>query len=192
MGVAATKVPPQAMRNVISALLISFTLCGSLVADVDVGNPTEKTPYDRVFGNMRQVYSHFGTTEPSISEVRAQLRTAHRFRYYFDKSDPYTPQLPEVTEAKKEGDCKAKSLWLADKMHTRSARYTIGKAKLDSKLAHAWLMWPNNGTWLLLDPVCSAEPIEAEKVVGKILVPKFSFVGSRAWRHPTYSTYIPN
>jgi hypothetical protein len=98
-----------------------------LNAEVDVGRPAGGTPYDAYLGPMRQTYSRLSGGSPSISDVRAQLRTAYRFRYYFDPAQPYTPQLPEVTESRQQGDCKAKSLWLASKMGTRSARYVIGK-----------------------------------------------------------------
>ena len=119
------------MRHVISHLVIILAACASLLADV--GRPVERTPRDRPFGTMRQVYFRFEGGDPSISDVRAALRTAHRFRYYFDWSDPYTPQLPAVTESRQQADCKAKSLWLADKMGTRNARYVVGKVRLDSQ-----------------------------------------------------------
>ena len=178
------------MRHVISPLVILLAACASLLGDIDVGNPVERTPYDRPFGTMRQVYSRFEGGDPSISDVRAALRTAHRFRYYFDWSDPYTPQLPAVTEAREQGDCKAKSLWLAEKMGTRKARYVVGKARLNSKMAHVWLMWPYGGRWLLLDPVNSPEPIDAQAVAGKKLFARFSYVGTRSWKHPSYSQYV--
>ena len=179
------------MRHIVTPLVVLLTLCASLVAEVDTGYPVDSTPYDHPFAPMRQVYARFGSGVPSISEVRAQLRTAYRFRYYFDVTNPYTPQLPEVTEARQEGDCKAKSLWLADKMHTRSARYALGKARLDSKMAHVWLMWLNCGNWLLLDPVNSPEIIQAERVTGRKLFTRYSYVGGQAWKHPTYHQYFP-
>ena len=68
-----------------------------------------------------------------------------RFRYYFNKAEPYIPQAPEVTEARQQGDCKAKSVWLASKMDDRNARYAMGKAKPGDKMSHAWLLWSNGG-----------------------------------------------
>jgi len=165
-------------------------ITAQLNAEVDTGRPTGGTPYDGYLGPMRQTYSRLGAGSPSISDVRAQLRTAYRFRYYFDNAQPYTPQLPEVTESRQQGDCKAKSLWLASKMGTRSARYTIGKGSLNSRISHAWLLWSNGGTWISLDPTNTAEIIEAERVVGKKLIPQYSYSGGSSYIHPTYSQFV--
>jgi hypothetical protein len=173
-------------------LLLSLLLGASsalLRAEVDAGRPVGGTPYDPYLGPMRQTYSRLGGGSPSINDVRSQLRTANRFRYYFDAGQPYTPQAPEVTESRKQGDCKAKSLWLASKMGTRSARYTIGKATTGSKIAHAWLLWSNGGEWVILDPTNNSEIIQADRVVGKKLIPKFSYSGGSAYAHPSYSQY---
>ena len=107
-----------------------------LRAEVDTGRPCGGTPYDAYMGPMRQTYARLGDGSPSINDVRSQLRTAYRFRYYFDAAQPYTPQLPEVTESRQQGDCKAKSLWLLSKMDTRDARYVLGKATTGSRISH--------------------------------------------------------
>ena len=171
-------------------LILLLALCAPLCAQVDTGRPCGGTPYDPYLGPMRQTYARLGGGSPSIGDVRSQLRTANRFRYYFDPAQPYTPQAPEVTESRKQGDCKAKSLWLASKMGTRSARYTIGKATMSSKISHAWLLWSNGGAWIILDPTNSSEIIQADRVVGRKLIPKFSYSGGSAYSHPTYSQYF--
>jgi hypothetical protein len=173
-------------------LLLSLLLAGShaLLAQVDTGRPAGGTPYDRYHGPVRQVFARCGGTSPTIDEVRAQLRTGRRFRYYFNAAEPYTPQAPEVTESRKQGDCKAKSLWLASKMGDRSARYAVGKAKPGDKMSHAWLMWPNGGTWLYLDPTMEMDVLYADRVTGRKLIVQYSFSGSGTYAHPTYGQYI--
>ena len=104
----------------------------------------------------------------------------------------YTPQLPEVTESRQQGDCKAKSLWLLSKMDTRGVRYVLGKATTRSRISHVWLLWSNGGTWIILDPTNTAEIIEADRVVGQKCIPKYSYSGRSAYKHPTYSQYIQN
>jgi hypothetical protein len=162
-----------------------------LRAEVDTGVPCDGTPYDAYMGPLRHTYAQMGDGSPSISDVRSQLRTAYRFRYYFDSAQPYTPQTPEVTEARQQGDCKAKSLWLLSKMKERDVRYVLGKARLASTISHVWLLWPNGGTWIILDPTTTADVIDANRVVGQKDIPKYSYDARRTFRHPTYSQYFP-
>jgi hypothetical protein len=143
-------------------------------------------------GPMRQTYARLGGGSPSINDVRSQLRTAYRFRYYFDPAQPYTPQTPEVTESRQQGDCKAKSLWLLSKMGTRDTRYVMGRATNRSRISHVWLLWSNGGTWIILDPTNTAEVIDADRVVGQKLFAKYSYSARSAYKHPTYSLYIKN
>jgi hypothetical protein len=148
-----------------------------------LGRPSG-TPYDRYHGPVRQVLARSGSGAPSIDEVRAQLRTARRFRYYFNKAEPCVPQTPEVTEAKRQGDCKAKSLWLADKMRDRNTRYVVGKAKPGDRLSHAWLLWANGGTWLFLDPTMEFDVVYADRVAGRKLIMQYSYTASSSYAHP--------
>lgn len=178
------------MKPTLLLTILLTATCPLLHGAVDAGRKCGGTPYDSNLGPMRQTYSRFGSGTPSINDVRANLRTAYRFRYYFDPAQPYKPQLPAVTESKQQGDCKAKSLWLASKMGTRNARYVIGKATLSSRISHAWLLWSNGGTWIILDPTNTAEIIQADRVVGKKLVPRYSYSGGSSYSHPTYSQYI--
>jgi len=164
---------------------LTLFIAGSLplCAQIDLGRPAA-TPYDRYHGPVRQVLARSGSGAPSIDEVRSQLRTARRFRYYFNKAEPYIPQAPEVTEAKRQGDCKAKSLWLADKMRDRNTRYVVGKAKPGDRLSHAWLLWANGGTWLFLDPTMESDVVYAERVAGRKLILQYSYTASSSYAHP--------
>ena len=172
-------------------LLVLLAAGGApLYAQVDTGRPTSGTPYDRYLSPVREVLGRGGGSAASIDEVRSELRTARRFRYYFNAAEPYTPQSPAVTESKQQGDCKAKSLWLASKMSDRSVRYVIGKAKPGDRVSHAWLLWPNGGTWLFLDPTMESDVVYADRVTGRKLVPQYSYGGSSAYSHPTYSEFV--
>lgn len=175
------------MKRALPLLVLALLPCARVLAQVDVGRPTGGTPYDQHLGPVRQVFSRMPGREPSIDEVRSLLRTGRRFRYYYDPSNPYVPQLPEVTEARKEGDCKAKSLWMASKMGDRNTRFVIGKTEPGRRMSHAWLMWASDGTWLFLDPTNTSEIIYAERVVGRKLIPQYSYRGGSAYSHPNYS-----
>jgi hypothetical protein len=178
------------MNNTLRILALVCVASVPLCADVDTGRPTSSTPYDRYMGPVRSVFGQFGGAVPSMDEVRSQLRTARRFRYYFNPAEPYTPQSPEVTESRKQGDCKAKSLWLASKMGDRKVRFVIGKAVPSSKLSHAWLLWSNGGTWYFLDPTMESDVVYAERVTGRKLIPQFSYTGSGTFSHPTYNEVL--
>jgi hypothetical protein len=173
-------------------LLLALFIAGgqSLLAQVDTGRPAGGTPYDRYHGPVRQVYARSGSASLSIDEVRAQLRTGRRYRYYFNAAEPYVPQAPEVTESRQQGDCKAKALWLASKMLDRNARYVVGKAKPGDKMSHAWLLWSNGGTWLFLDPTFEFDIVDAGRVAGRKLIMQYSFAGSTSYVHPTYSQFV--
>jgi len=179
------------MKTKIYLVLFSLLVTGhALLAEVDTGRPTSGTPYDKYLGPVRAVYAKSGGDSPTVDEVRAQLRTARRFRYFYNKAEPYIPQAPEVTEARQQGDCKAKSVWLANKMLDRSVRYVVGKAKPGDKMSHAWLLWSNGGEWLFLDPTMEYDVVYADKVTGRKLVVQYSWKGGSAFVHPSYSEYV--
>jgi hypothetical protein len=178
------------MKKPFLVLAVCAAISPSLLAEVDAGRPTSSTPYDRYLGPVRTTLARSGSGAPSVEEVRAQLRTARRFRYYFNAAEPYIPQAPEVTEAKREGDCKAKSLWLASKMRDRNVRYVIGKAKPGARVSHAWLLWSNGGAWLLLDPTMESDVLNADRVVGQKLIARYSYSSSSTFSHPSYNDYV--
>lgn len=173
-------------------VLILLVFTGSLRAgEVDLGHPASGTPYDRYHGPVREVFSRCSESPAAVEKVRSFLRTARRFRYYFDPANPYIPAPPQVTEATRSGDCKAKSLWLLEKMSDHSARYVVGKPVATSRLSHAWLLWPKNGVWYAADPTMESDLLLAERIVGRKLIPQYSYQGSTAYVHPSYSTYVP-
>src|SRR4051812_32392103 len=107
---------------------------------LDLGSPTSHTPYDRYLGQMWNVLQWQSGREPSTWRVQELLLEAREFDYVYS-AHPYIPQAPRFTNALRAGDCKAKALWLAAKMHSANVRYVIGKARAFDRLDHAWLWW---------------------------------------------------
>ena len=98
-----------------------------------------------------------------------------------------------MTESRQQGDCKAKSLWLASKMETRNARYVVGKAKVGSQASRT------RGCFGRMAARGSSsiqrwrsDVIDADRVAGQKLIAKYSYSGRSAYNHPTYSQYIQN
>lgn len=179
----------QILLNTLTAVL-GISAASLHGGEIDLGRPVPNTPYDQYNGPVRQVFARFGSSSVSVEEARSYLRTARRFRYYFDTSNPYKPQLPEITELKRQGDCKAKSLWLAQKMGDSGSRYTIGRASAGARMSHAWLLWHKSGTWYVLDPTMESDVLFAEKIAGRKLFPQYSYNRSGSFIHPTYSEYV--
>ena len=90
------------MKFHILLLSLLITSGPALLAQVDTGRSTGGTPYDQFLGPYRQVHARSTSNSPTIDEVRAQIRTGRRFRYFFDPAQPYVPQAPEVTEARQD------------------------------------------------------------------------------------------
>ena len=120
------------------------------------------TPYDPYLQPVQSVLRGLHGTPPSFQQVSAWVRQGRSFDYVFDS--PYVPATPEVTAARHAGDCKAKSLWLANRMKDPSVRFVIGKARNTSKISHMWLMWRAEGKWWILDPTNESRPIAANSV----------------------------
>ena len=145
-----------------SAILLLTAAFACARPDLSNGRPGP-TPYDPYCGPVEAVMQHLNGPSPSFNTVAALVRQGYGFRYSFDA--PYVAQSPQVTAAKRAGDCKAKSLWLASRMNDcDNVRYVIGKARRTSKISHAWLMWKNEGRWWILDPTNAPEPIPADAV----------------------------
>src|SRR3954453_9450581 len=95
-------------------------------AQLDLGSPTSRTPYDQYLGPMWSVFGRL-SGKADMATAAQLVRQGRAFRYSFNKAQPYVPQSPEDTEATMCGDCKAKSLWVAAKLNDRNVRYVVGK-----------------------------------------------------------------
>jgi hypothetical protein len=128
---------------------------------------------------IRLVLETLPGERPSMERVRHLLETVHGFRYTF--ADPYRAALPDVTDRILSGDCKAKSLWLIDRMGDRHVRYVIGKIHRSSELHHAWVQWHDGSRWWILDPTNTSTPIAAEMASPEQYVALYSYSPGQEW-----------
>ena len=167
-------------------LLFALVLMGAQVlalahTNVDLGSPAAATPYDPYMTPVKQVLTHLSNTETSMERVRSLMHEGREFRYSF--TSPYVAATPDVTEATRSGDCKAKALWLADQLNDGSVRFVIGKARRASQMSHAWLLWQHNNRWWILDCTNNWDPIPADRVSSSQYIPYYSFDKNGEYRH---------
>jgi Transglutaminase-like superfamily len=167
------------MKNIILALS-ALLLLGNAASAVDLGFKAT-TPYDRFMSPVKSVLSRIQGEQDDMRKVQSLMRTGRGFRYSFNT--PYTASLPQVTAARRAGDCKDKALWLINAMNDQSARFVIGKAKRSSRISHAWVMWKHEGRWWILDCTNRRDPIPADKVGRNNYIPLYSFAKSGSFCH---------
>ena len=187
----------EIMINIVSTkrtlltLLLSLASVASSFASVDPGSPTVSTPYDRYLSPVKQVLTQLDGREGSLQRVRQLMRVGRGFRYVY--TDPYTAATPEVTAATHAGDCKAKALWLAAQLNDSSVRFVIGKARAESTINHAWLLWTQDAshTWILDCTNCS-EPILAERAdTSREYIPTYSYGKGGSYRYGSLFASTP-
>lgn len=168
-----------------------YTLLFSLTAQVLHATPdlssarSGPTPYDPYLRPVNVVFSQLNGTPPSFEKVSALVRQGFGFKYVFDS--PYVAATPRETASRRAGDCKAKSLWLAQQMNDPSVLYVIGKARRSSTISHAWLMWKNAGEWWILDPTNAAKPIPARAVDSDAYIVSYSYDKNGSYCHSSPS-----
>ena len=170
-------------RALVWVVLVHLSFAPHVFGDVNLGRVTPHSPYDAYLGPVRKTFARFRGSQPTVDEVRAQLRTARRFHYYFDNGNPYVPVEPEITDATRQGDCKGKSLWLAWKMDDRRVRFTIGKVTPSARMSHAWLLWNEGGEWFALDPTNESDLLPLQRIAGHKLFPQYSYSTSAIYVH---------
>jgi hypothetical protein len=169
----------------LQSLFAALTLLSAAAvapAAVDLGTPASASPYEPYMRPVKQVLGSLNSSGVSMDRVRELMREGRSFRYSF--TEPYVAQLPETTARTRTGDCKAKSLWIADQMGDRNnTRYVIGKARRTSKISHAWIMWNDGTRWWILDPTNTSRPIAADSVSKSEYIPLYSYDSRRCYRH---------
>ncbi|MFZ1219297.1 MAG: hypothetical protein WAO00_08385 [Chthoniobacterales bacterium] len=150
---------------------------------LDLGNSSSKTPYDPYLGPMWSVFGQLGGAQPDPAQVEQWVAQGRAFRYSFSKSQPYVPQSPEQTESTRSGDCKAKSLWLADKMDSKKVRFVIGKFKRGAAQSHAWLIWNGPNGWLILDATMFSRSVDPARVSSNEFIPIYSYAPGGKYKH---------
>ena len=167
-----------------TALLLAGLLLTKLCfATVDLGLPSGGTPYDRYMNPVKNVLEQMDgqKQQTSMDRVRQLMREGRHFRYSF--TSPYTPAMPQETAARHAGDCKDKALWLANQINDPNVRFVIGKARSNSKISHAWLMWEHDNQWWILDCTNNYQPVAAAKVSSNEYIPFFSYARNGTYRH---------
>jgi hypothetical protein len=142
-------------------------------AAIDFGRHTARTPYDRHLAPVQSTLQRGGSATLSMEEARSFLKIARGFRYQMDEA--YRPQPPAETEQQQAGDCKDKSLWLLHKLGGSRAHFVVGKARTNSAINHAWLLWQKEGRWWILDPTNASEPIAADTIGMQAHIPLYSY-----------------
>jgi hypothetical protein len=164
------------------AVITLLSAAAAAPAAVDLGTPASASPYEPYMRPVKQVLGSLGSTGTSMDRVKELMREGRGFRYSF--TEPYVAQLPDTTARTRTGDCKAKSLWIADRMSDRNnTRYVIGKARRTSKISHAWIMWNDGNRWWILDPTNTSRPIAADSVSQNEYIPLYSYDSRRCYRH---------
>jgi hypothetical protein len=165
------------------AVVASLLLSPSSYSALDLGSSTGRTPYDAYLGPMWSVFGKLGGAQPDPAQVEKWISEGRAFRYSFSKSQPYVPQSPEQTESSKSGDCKAKSLWLANKLDSKKVRFVIGKFKAGAAQSHAWLLWESPTGWLILDATMFSRSLDPARVSSREFVPIYSYAPSGKYAH---------
>lgn len=164
------------------AVLTLFLTAAVASAVVDLGTPAPASPYEPYMRPVKQVLGSLSSGGTSLERVKELMREGRGFRYSF--TEPYVAQLPETTSRTKTGDCKAKSLWIADQIGDRNnVRYVIGKARRTSKISHAWVLWNDGARWWILDPTNTSRPIAADSASQNEYIPLYSYDSRRCYRH---------
>lgn len=144
--------------------------------------PASYTPYDRYLGSVRRVIAELDARDADMLLACDLMREGRRFRYVVN--DPYRADPPARTAARRAGDCKAKALWLYDRLGDPTALYVIGKLQRGARSSHAWVYWRSQGRWWILDPTDRTAPVAADSVAPNRYVPYYSFGKSGTYRHP--------
>ncbi len=176
------------MKLSLLSIAAYLSVAASSFAGLDLGSSASRTPYDSYMGPVRQVLSSLDSGAADMQQVRSIMRETNNFRYSF--TEPYTAATPEVTAARRAGDCKAKSLYLINKMDDPSVRFVVGKAHRNSKLSHAWVVWKNEGRWWILDPTNTSVPIAADRVSSNDYIPLYSWSKGSVYHHSETSAYL--
>jgi hypothetical protein len=171
------------MKTTASVLIAFLALLfgNDFASGQDLGRPISSTPYDRYLGRVRTTMSSLGNNHPEMSLVEQYVRTGRSFRYYM--KDPYVPQMPAETEATRAGDCKAKSLWVAYKMDDRNLRFVVGRARAESGMLHAWLLWQDNTGWWVLDATKFSAPLDVSRLGPQEFISYYSYSAKGEFVH---------
>ncbi len=173
-----------------SLLSLSLLVASQItaLAVVDLGTTAGQTPYDPYIQPVKQTLNSLEGSAPSMEKVKALMSKGRSFRYAH--TEPYTAARPEVTAARKVGDCKDKALWLCDELDDKNVRFVIGKMSRSAHVRHAWVMWNDGTQWWVLDCTLNFRPIPADKVAAGDYIPLYSWSKTGTYRHSPSSNLL--
>ncbi len=152
-----------------------------------LGEKIERTPYDAYFGEVKKVREELKKKtskklpEIHFDQVKKWQATCYRWEYVHQAA--YHAQSPEATEESRSGDCKDKSLWLWWKLQNPDARLVVGKLNIHQPILHAWVIWPHDGKWYVLDPAFYDRPQAVEDILSIEYIPYYSFDVNGKYKH---------
>lgn len=141
--------------------------------EIDLGQPAIFTPYDSAMAPVRQVLARAHNQQPSFAKVTALMQRAHGRR-----------------GAAVSGDCKAKSLWLCERIGDSELRFVVGKLYRRSRRDHAWLLWKHDDRWWILDPANARRPLAADAARADQYVPYYTYARTGDYRRHATSLLI--
>jgi hypothetical protein len=136
--------------------------------------PTVRGSYEPYAGPIHSVLNRLAPNDADFERVCNLMREGRSFHY--EMRHPYLASPPEVTEARRSGCCKDKSLWLASRIDDDSIRYVIGRARRNSPELHAWLVWESGGQSWVLDCTNYSKPLRKDRLAAG------EYVGFYQWR----------
>lgn len=175
---------PTPMKTLffLGCLAATVLWAGDQAKAIDLGTVAAETPYESYMQPVKETLSLLSERPATMRRVKQLMKASYGFRYSF--TEPYVAARPEVTTRTKTGDCKAKSLWLVDQLGDRNVRFVIGKARQDSEISHAWVLWNDGARWWVLDPTNTPNPIAASGVPSGQYIPLYSYGPFASYRHP--------
>lgn len=142
--------------------------------------PVKFTPYDLYMEPVFKVLGQIGGNSPDVSTVRTLMKEALSFEYRME--DPLRPVAPEETARRRMGDCKAKALWLCQRMNDNTVLFVIGKVSHQSLINHAWLQWRKGQRWYVLDATNNDEPLPLDTLPSTSYMPLYAYGADGTFR----------
>ncbi len=173
--------PQHGMKTILLALGFFLFSQSLFASSTDLGQPVPFTPYEIYMENVKNVLQSIKGKGASMDRAEELMREGRALRYSFNT--PFAPALPSTTAAIRAGDCKAKSLWLCERLSDQNVRFVIGKTNANSSINHAWVLWQHEGKWWILDCTRNDRPVSTDKLSKSEYVPLYSYGSRGSFRH---------
>ncbi|MFA6338647.1 MAG: transglutaminase domain-containing protein [Candidatus Paceibacterota bacterium] len=171
------------MKKIILVVLLTFVFLSNNVfsREFDRGTPVQNTPYEKDLKNLRIVLNGLNS-DAKWKEVTDCTKKVFTYIKYKDRNTDM-PSPPSLTWARKNGDCKDKSLLLAKLLNDKNIIIVGGICWVNDRDGHMWLEWKHEGEWYILDPTNSSKPIKLSSVGQYDYIPYYSWSKSGIYKH---------